>query len=86
MSGQVTAGRGRPQQANPAQIMTASVALSSAQILAADTVPVAVVPAPGPGRTCYILFTFYELAFGTAADCSMAMTPAPRPTMVIIRL
>ena len=67
MSGQVTAGRGHPQQANPAQIMTASVTLSSAQILAADTVPIAVVPASGPGRVCNIITSFYQLVFGTAA-------------------
>lgn len=59
-------------QTPPDLIQFAQVTLSSAQLLALNTSPPVIVPAPGAGKAILVLNCWYSLTFGTAqyADAS----------------
>ena len=48
-------------------VQSVTVSLSSAQLLALNTTPVTIVPAPGVGKYTLVLGASYELIYGSAA-------------------
>jgi len=53
--------------ADLASVKTAKVTASSAAILASNTTPVQILPAPGAGKFIEVLRVYYKLNFGTVA-------------------